>query len=72
MNNTVDGEYQNFKAKGGAYTRKKTFCSKHPEALDLVENMTDDEIEKLNRGGMILKKFSMLILQLMNVLINLL
>ena len=50
MNNTVDGEYQNFKAKGGAYTRKH-FFGKHPEALKLVENMTDDEIEKLNRGG---------------------
>jgi len=50
MNNTVDGEYQNFKAKGGAYTRKH-FFGKHPEALKLVEGMTDDEIEGLNRGG---------------------
>jgi len=50
MNNTVDGEYQNFKAKGGAYTRKH-FFGKHPEALKLVEGMTDDEIENLNRGG---------------------
>ena len=50
MNNTVDGEYQNFKSKGGAYTRKH-FFGKHPEALKLVENMTDDEIEELNRGG---------------------
>ena len=50
MNNTVDGEYQNFKAKGGAYTRKH-FFGKHPEALKLVENMTDDDIENLNRGG---------------------
>ena len=50
MNNTVDGEYQNFKAKGGAYTRKH-FFGKHPEALKLVEGMTDDEIEDLNRGG---------------------
>ena len=50
MNNTVDGEYQNFKAKGGAYTRKH-FFGKHPEALKLVEGMTDDEIESLNRGG---------------------
>jgi pyruvate dehydrogenase E1 component len=50
MNNTVDGEYQNFKAKGGAYTRKH-FFGKHPEALKLVEDMTDDEIENLNRGG---------------------
>ncbi len=50
MNNTVDGEYQNFKAKGGAYTRKH-FFGKHPEALKLVKDMTDDEIENLNRGG---------------------
>ena len=50
MNNTVDGEYQNFKAKGGAYTRKH-FFGKHPEALKLVEEMTDQEIEDLNRGG---------------------
>ena len=50
MNNTVDGEYQNFKAKGGAYTREH-FFGKHPEALKLVENMTDEEIEDLNRGG---------------------
>ena len=50
MENTVDGEYQNFKSKGGAYTRKN-FFGKHPDALKLVENMTDDEIEELNRGG---------------------
>jgi len=50
MNNTVDGEYQNFKAKGGAYTRKH-FFGKHPDALKLVEGMTDQEIEDLNRGG---------------------
>ena len=50
MNNTVDGEYQNFKAKGGAYTRKN-FFGKHPDALELVKDMTDEEIEDLNRGG---------------------
>ena len=50
MNNTVDGEYQNFKAKGGAYTRKH-FFGKHPAALKLVEDMSDEEIENLNRGG---------------------
>ena len=50
MNNTVDGEYQNFKAKGGAYTREH-FFGKHPDALKLVEHMSDEEIEELNRGG---------------------
>ena len=50
MNNTVDGEYQNFKAKGGAYTREH-FFGKHPDALKLVEHLSDEEIEELNRGG---------------------
>jgi len=50
MNNTVDGEYQNFKSKGGKYTREN-FFAKHPDALKLVEKMTDAEIEDLNRGG---------------------
>ncbi len=50
MNNTVDGEYQNFKAKGGGYTREH-FFGKHPDALKLVEDMSDEEIESLNRGG---------------------
>ena len=50
MNETVDGEYQNFKSKGGAYTREK-FLEKDPEVLKMVENMTDLEIEALNRGG---------------------
>ena len=50
MNNTVDGEYQNFKAKGGAYTREH-FFGKHPDALELVKDMSDEEIEDLNRGG---------------------
>ena len=50
MNETVDGEYQNFKSKGGAYTREK-FFGKDPEVLKMVENMTDLEIEALNRGG---------------------
>ena len=38
------------KAKGGAYTRKH-FFGKHPDALKIVEDMTDEEIENLNRGG---------------------
>tara|TARA_B100000963_G_scaffold356678_1_gene377257 strand:- start:4587 stop:7187 length:2601 start_codon:yes stop_codon:yes gene_type:complete len=50
MNNTVDGEYQNFKAKGGKYTREN-FFGKDPEVLKMVEHMTDDQIESLNRGG---------------------
>ena len=50
MDEVVDGEMQNFKAKGGEYTRKN-FFGKHPEALNLVKGLSDDEIYKLNRGG---------------------
>ncbi len=50
MNEVVDGEYQNYKAKGGAYIRKH-FFGKYPELLRLVSNMSDDDIWRLNRGG---------------------
>lgn len=50
MEETVDGEYQNFKQKGGAYTREH-FFNKYPETTKLVENMSNDEIFTLNRGG---------------------
>ena len=50
MNEVVDGELQNFKAKGGSYTREK-FFGKHPEVLEMVSDLTDEDIYKLNRGG---------------------
>ena len=50
MGEAVDGEYQAFKAKGGAYVREN-FFGKYPELLDLVSQMTDKDIWKLNRGG---------------------
>ena len=50
MGEAVDGEYQAFKAKGGAYVRDN-FFGKYPELLDLVSQMTDRDIWKLNRGG---------------------
>ncbi|MDN5101772.1 pyruvate dehydrogenase (acetyl-transferring), homodimeric type [Aliarcobacter butzleri] len=50
MEQTVDGEYQNFKQKGGAYTREN-FFNKFPETAKLVENLSDNDIWKLNRGG---------------------
>ena len=50
MEEAVDGEYQNFKAKGGAYTREH-FFGKYPELQELVANMSDEEISQLNRGG---------------------
>ena len=50
MEECVDGEYQNFKAKGGAYTREN-FFGKYPELKAMVANMSDEEIWHLNRGG---------------------
>jgi len=50
MNETVDGEYQNYKAKGGSYTREK-FFGKYPELKEMVSNMSDEDIWRLNRGG---------------------
>ncbi len=50
MNETVDGEYQNYKSKGGAYTRDN-FFGKYPELKDMVANMSDEDIWRLNRGG---------------------
>ncbi|WP_067582416.1 pyruvate dehydrogenase (acetyl-transferring), homodimeric type [Endozoicomonas ascidiicola] len=50
MDEAVDGDYQNCKAKGGAWTRDN-FFARDPEALKLVENLSDDDIWRLNRGG---------------------
>ncbi|WP_018692418.1 pyruvate dehydrogenase (acetyl-transferring), homodimeric type [Algicola sagamiensis] len=50
MEQTVDGEYQNCKAKGGRYTREN-FFGKSPETERLVANMSDEDIWRLNRGG---------------------
>ena len=50
MEETVDGEYQNYKAKGGAYTREH-FFGKYPELLEAVSALTDKDIWRLNRGG---------------------
>jgi pyruvate dehydrogenase E1 component len=50
MEQCVDGEYQNFKAKGGAYTREH-FFGKNPKLLEMVANMSDEDIWHLNRGG---------------------
>jgi pyruvate dehydrogenase E1 component len=49
MMECVDGEYQTFKAKDGAYVREHFFNS--PELKELVADWTDDEVWKLNRGG---------------------
>ena len=50
MDEAIDGEYQAFKAKGGAYTRAH-FFGKYPELLEMVSNMSDEDIWRLNRGG---------------------
>ncbi len=50
MNETVDGEYQAFKARNGLYVREK-FFGKYPETLELVSAMSDKDIWRLNRGG---------------------
>ncbi|WP_331828395.1 pyruvate dehydrogenase (acetyl-transferring), homodimeric type [Candidatus Blochmannia sp. SNP] len=50
MNETVDGDYQTFKSKNGAYVRKH-FFGKYPETNALVNDMSDSEIWALDRGG---------------------
>ncbi|MFK8032100.1 MAG: pyruvate dehydrogenase (acetyl-transferring), homodimeric type [Gammaproteobacteria bacterium] len=50
MEEAVDGEYQNFKSKGGAYTREH-FFGKYPELEAMVANMSDEDIWRLKRGG---------------------
>lgn len=50
MNETVDGDYQTYKAKDGAYVRQH-FFGRYPETAALVADMTDEEIFALKRGG---------------------
>jgi pyruvate dehydrogenase E1 component len=50
MEECVDGEYQDFKSKDGAYVREH-FFGKYPELLEMVADMTDEQIWALNRGG---------------------
>jgi len=50
MDAVVDGELQNYKAKGGAYTRKN-FFARDPSVLEMVKDLSDEDIYRLNRGG---------------------
>jgi len=50
MEETVDGEYQTIKSRDGAYVRD-SFFGKYPETAEMVANMSDNEIWRLNRGG---------------------
>ncbi|HEX2152993.1 MAG TPA: pyruvate dehydrogenase (acetyl-transferring), homodimeric type [Acidimicrobiia bacterium] len=55
MNETVDGEYQRYKAEDGAFVREH-FFGKDPRAAALVEDWTDDQIWALRRGGLDYRK----------------
>jgi pyruvate dehydrogenase E1 component len=50
MEECVDGEYQDFKSKNGAYVRQH-FFGKYPETAELVKDWSDDQIWALRRGG---------------------
>src|SRR5210317_305969 len=50
MDEVVDGELQNCKAKGGAYTREH-FFGQYPELKEMVSDLSDEDIAQLNRGG---------------------
>src|SRR5215472_4816458 len=50
MSEVVDGEFQTFVTKDGAYVRQH-FFGKYPELLDLVSHLSDEEVFKLRRGG---------------------
>ena len=50
MEACLDGEYQNFKSKDGAYTREH-FFGRDPSMIDMVSKMSDEDIWRLNRGG---------------------
>jgi pyruvate dehydrogenase E1 component len=50
MEEALDGDYQNYKARGGAYTREH-FFGRYPELREMVAHLTDDDIWQLNRGG---------------------
>jgi len=50
MGEAVDGEYQTYVTRDGAYIRKN-FFGKYPELLDLVSHLTDEDLFKLHRGG---------------------
>lgn len=50
MEETVDGEYQAYKANDGKFVREH-FFGKHPKLLEMVSRMSDEDIWRLNRGG---------------------
>ncbi len=50
MMEVVDGDYQNYIVRGGAYIRQH-FWGKYPQLLKMVEHLTDEQLEKLRLGG---------------------
>lgn len=50
MNESIDGESQNYVTRGGKYVREH-FFGKYPELLKLVEHYTDEQLAKMKRGG---------------------
>jgi len=50
MEESVDGEYQAYKAHDGAFVREH-FFGKHPKLLEMVSRMSDEAVWRLNRGG---------------------
>ncbi|HQI40466.1 MAG TPA: pyruvate dehydrogenase (acetyl-transferring), homodimeric type [Ignavibacteriaceae bacterium] len=50
MGEVVDGEYQKYSVEGGAYIRKN-FFGKDEDLLKMVEQMSDEELFKMKRGG---------------------
>jgi pyruvate dehydrogenase E1 component len=50
MMDTLDGDYQSFKANDGAFVRKN-FFGRDPRTLEMVAKMSDDDIWALRRGG---------------------
>ncbi len=55
LNETLDGDYQNFRGEDGGYIREH-FYGKYPETKELVADLTDDEIWAIRRGGHDYKK----------------
>ncbi len=50
MDETVDGNYQAYKSKGGAYVRENFFGT-YPETKAMVADWSDEEVWDLQRGG---------------------
>ena len=50
MGEAVDGDYQKYSVSDGAYIRKH-FFGKYPELKDMVQNLSDEQLRKLRRGG---------------------